>query len=1116
MTPVSLDSSEHPPMAGDAQTGRVNDRFFLRLITFGGPALILGSSHRSLSPLQGALLGLLASEPDESVSVGRAIDLLWKPAPPDRLRHRISQLVYSLNRGFSQPVVVKTPDRYCLGASIGTDYRAMEDTISNGQPEEAAELFRRGFLSELTTPPTDAFSDWLDAKRLELRAQIRQASVEQWTRLTHQGRWRWAVAPARALLSLDPDDERALRMLMRARAMSGRVREAEAAFLSFVEREELADKAWAPDAETLSLLKRTRTLRSKTGTGGVTRFESQPPLVGRDDELSALSAAMFPRPADGLRLIIIRGERGAGKTRLVEEALARGLLTGVRVLRSRSSEFERGILLNSILDALATPDVASDIPKLPDRWRSTVHELLPELSSGQDAAPTPTSLEPDRVPRRWFEAIRQLLLVITKSDPTIFFIDDFHWVDPTSVAALRYVGRRWPSLPLAVVLAVQTECLQRDDHVSRFLADPRMECEPTELELAEISVDAAHELVEALAETPIAARTRDRIVELSDQNPLFILELARQHLAGRGLPRLDADDILPLPLPLARVFAGRLARLDDDAERALNVLSVCGHPKCARQLSKLAGLSTEACVEALERLQRCRLVSWRPHGFIVRYKLIRHAVYGRMSLVRRTWVHGQVARDLEKAESESTPRELAMHYHRARMRGRALQHALSGARLAEESQAVAEAAELLALAGRNTDDPLERAKISIRLARLHYLRRDPENAPSRLAEAALRLRQGHRPQSALVAEIQRIDMLAITGNCSPGESAVQARACGRNAEQASHWRAYVKAVDLELQIHRRGGQAGKADALIAHVREHLDQVELRSRGSLHASLALHHAGDFDAAVRHVRKAIHIARRTRAPNQLLRALGCLLAIQGVRGLIGHPEATSAAEEGESLGAESDDFVERFNLLANVGTGYLAIGLRDRARNWFAKAETALAQVHMHESHVALACKLGELALAERELEEAVGHFSRAQDCWTPAMGPYLGVISHSGAGLAAVLLGHLDRARTMETRLSEAPACWFADPSTFVLFKAKMNEWCGLQRRAADLISETAQQIETSQPAPWAKLKFEEARVRLRHSLPLREETADEAVRAATHLGIDRWVQVLEAMRRRGS
>ena len=175
-------------------------------------------------------------------------------------------------------------------------------------------------------------------------------------------------------------------------------------------------------------------------------------------------------------------------------------------------------------------------------------------------------------------------------------------------------------------------------------------------------------------------------------------------------------------------------------------------------------------------------------------------------------------------------------------------------------------------------------------------------------------------------------------------------------------------------------------------------------GSLHASLALHHQGNFGEGLEHARAAIASARRKRAPRELLQALTRLVAIQGARGLVTHPEAVSALEEGKAVAETSDDFVERYNLLVGAGVGFRAIGHFDEARELFAEAGRVLTNVSTWESHVALECKLGELALEARELDRGAAHFARARKLWTPGMGRYLGIISHAGAGLTALRMG----------------------------------------------------------------------------------------------------------------
>ena len=979
---------------------------------------------------------------------------------------------------------------------------------------EAAALLSRGFLSQLTEHPSETFLEWLDRTRLELRARIRQSAAEQWTRLTHQGRWTQAAEPARALLSLNVYDEGALRMLIRAEAMAGRVREAKAAFDSFVERSESDKRDWVPQAETLSLVDGIRDLPFRVSAKFAAHALDRSPLIGRSDELAALSTAMLPRPGDGLRLVVIRGERGTGKTRLLEESLTTDLLSGIAVLRCRTTKTGRRAFLNSVLGTLASSNADSDLSGLTEPWRATMLDLLAGPHAGTTLPFKPPAVEPDQVHQQLLDVIRQAFVAVAGNEPIILVIDDCHRVDEEFAEVLQYLIQRWPSPRLAVTLAVATERMRERDPFIRLLGDSLLECEVAEFTLDELTRDAAAELVDTVADGRIEERVRDRIVDLSDQNPLFLLKLLELSLAGLRLPNLDPDDLVSVPQSITDVFSRRLAELDDDTERTLQLLSVMGRPLGVGTLSKLSDRSRDSCVDALDILQQSRLVRRAASGFAVRYELIRHVVYDRMSVPRRTWVHSRVASHLDDANTSATPAELAIHYRHAGIPTKALRHALVGASAAEKSGALAEATRLFALARRNVHDPRIHAGMAERLARVHYVRRDIEDGPERLAEAAYELRKVHHHQSALVAEIQRVDLLAGSGSCSPQEGLARIRELRRTAELAKHWKAAAKAIDLELHIHRKEGEGIEADTLATHARKLLGQVEPDSRGAIHASLALHHQGDFGEGLGHAREAIAIARRNRAPDDLLRALICLVSIQGARGLMTDPEASSVVDEAESLARDLDDFVEHYNLLVSAGGGYRAIGHLDQARSRLVKAGEMLANVTTWESHVALECKLGELALEARELGEAAAHFARARRLWKPGMGRYLGIISLSGVALTALRMGELSRAREMADHISEPPARWFEDPWVFALFQAHLCELRGVTGDGADVVSVIADQIEASQPANWARLKFEEALLRLRHSLPQRDEIARTAADAAADLGIDRRIAALKAAQER--
>ena len=159
--------SDRPFGTGNTEACQDNTRPTLRLMIFGGPTLIAGTATFALSPLRAALLGLLATAPDDGLSTARVIDLLWKPGPSSRLRHRISQLIYALNREFPEKVVVKKRHRHYLSKAVATDYQRFEAAMLNRRLMEAVALLSRGLLSELTKLPSETFFEWLDKTRLE-------------------------------------------------------------------------------------------------------------------------------------------------------------------------------------------------------------------------------------------------------------------------------------------------------------------------------------------------------------------------------------------------------------------------------------------------------------------------------------------------------------------------------------------------------------------------------------------------------------------------------------------------------------------------------------------------------------------------------------------------------------------------------------------------------------------------------------------------------------------------------------------------------------------------------------------------------------------------------------
>ena len=177
------------------------------------------------------------------------------------------------------------------------------------------------------------------------------------------------------------------------------------------------------------------------------------PLCGRDEELGYLARSIFKDRRGGRRsTVIIGGEAGLGKTRLVKEALQGARFRGYRVLRARPAELERNIPLNPLLEALNQKWVGQVLLDLEDPWRSVLLSLMPQFHEGPGPLPAVPYVQPGSLPRRTYEAFFRLFRAVSEKAPTLLFVDDFQWADETSAAVLQFMHRRWPKGDLGLIL----------------------------------------------------------------------------------------------------------------------------------------------------------------------------------------------------------------------------------------------------------------------------------------------------------------------------------------------------------------------------------------------------------------------------------------------------------------------------------------------------------------------------------------------------------------------------------------------------------------------------------------------------------------------------------------
>ncbi|MCK5653242.1 MAG: AAA family ATPase, partial [Gemmatimonadetes bacterium] len=523
-------------------------------------------------------------------------------------------------------------------------------------------------------------------------------------------------------------------------------------------------KGWSPAPESLAIYSRIQGLRELTDvTGGVEGpvGDLDPPLCGRSEELSRLSRCLATLPQGPLTTILVSGEGGIGKTRLVEESLKSAPLRGLRVFSAQSAEFERPIPLNPLLDALDHPEVGAALARLDDPWRTVLLALMPQFHRGEGPVPEAPYVQPDSVPRRLFEAIHHLFSELVGEGPVLLFLDDFQWADDTTLAVLQFLQRRWQAGRLILLMAYRPESRYvEEESVARFLKTVREGKRTEEIHLDDLTPAASGDLVTAVATGEISERDLNSLCTLGGNNPFFLIELTVEHLAGRLNTNLQDRDLILLPQSIRQILTRRFSELSEDADAVLALLAVISRPIDFRDISAISSQSEESCISAVEQLLRFRLVQRVTRGLRVRHELIRQAVYGGLSESRRAWLHERVALHLLKTEDPPPVDQLAVHFHNAGVEDQALHFSTRAADAAEISGAVPEAIRYLKIAREHAHDPEAAAEITGKLGHLHYLYLNYGEAVPLLEFASSRLRAQGCLADALRYDVERVDAIS--------------------------------------------------------------------------------------------------------------------------------------------------------------------------------------------------------------------------------------------------------------------------------------------------------------------------------------------------------------------
>jgi DNA-binding SARP family transcriptional activator len=603
-----------------------------------------------------ALLVYLARSPHLSRSRDHLIGLLWGDRPEAAARHSLSEALRVIRRHAGQEALDVTVGQIGLTAGAVTlDVDQLEAFAAAEDWAAAGALVGGEFLEGFAVPDASPFEDWLTSERALWRRRGTEALIRWADGLVRAGRSSEAWEPASRALALEPTSEPAACAALRALALVGDRAGALELFERFTAR--LAELGVQPGRETTALAERIRRERGPRTVPAQTEAPpARPPLGGRSEELARLleSAARSARTGRAA-LLLLEGEAGIGKSRLLEEMLTLLRLEGISVASARAVEGDR-VQSNSGVLALARGGLL-DLPGTAAASPDALAALAAVLPAWAERFPGARSAEPVPLARALGEVVR----AAAAEQPVVLALDDAQWMDADSSLALGAVLRDLADAPVTLVLATAPypPRAEVDELRSRIGRD----VEGAAIRLRRLDRESLRHLAEQMLpdyDSSALDRVVRRVANDSAGLPLLAVELLRAVALGLDLgtisgawpaPLHTLDQSLPGELPDAVITAIRIAarRLTPTAQRVLAAAAVLGDLATPPALERALSLSPDEVGRALDELEWHRWLTVEPRGYSFVARIVRQVVERDMVTA------GQRRRVLEAAAATAQP-----------------------------------------------------------------------------------------------------------------------------------------------------------------------------------------------------------------------------------------------------------------------------------------------------------------------------------------------------------------------------------------------------------------------------------------------------------------------------
>jgi tetratricopeptide (TPR) repeat protein/transcriptional regulator with XRE-family HTH domain len=403
---------------------------------------------------------------------------------------------------------------------------------------------------------------------------------------------------------------------------------------------------------------------------------SSAPFVGRTRELTLLERHLA---GEGPPVLLLAGEPGIGKTRLLHEAVLRATGYGLRVLQGGCQRCGGQEHYAPLLGALE-----HHIRRQPrTQLHAELHgcawlvRLLPELAEGP-VEPLPAwTLPPEQERRLMFKAVARFLANVAGPAGTLLVLDDLQWAGPDALDLVATLARSAPEVPLRIIGAYRDTEMQPPDPLSVTLADLAQAGLVVRHLLGPLAPQEAAQLLEGLLEGLDDGRTvlRKRLLQRAGGVPFFVVSCVQGLRSGSlgtgaGVGSREREGV---PWDLAHTIRQRLATLPEAARELLGAAAVVGRVVPRMVLVGVATQPEREVLAALEAACHARLLE-EEEGDVYHFAhdVIREVIEADLGAARRTMLHRGVAEMLEAGPDEPPLELLAYHYARSGVQDKAV------------------------------------------------------------------------------------------------------------------------------------------------------------------------------------------------------------------------------------------------------------------------------------------------------------------------------------------------------------------------------------------------------------------------------------------------------------